>query len=111
SGAIAGVLGAYLVLFPFARLIVLLPILFSPLFFELPAVLFIGFWALSQLFSGTLSLAYQGNIGGVAWWGHVGGFAAGILLQFFWTCCFIPRAASCWPRCKSLVRYTKIMGK
>ena len=56
---------------------------FFPLFFELPAVLFIGFWALSQLFSGTLSLAYQGNIGGVAWWGHVGGFAAGILLQFF----------------------------
>ena len=83
SGAIAGVLGAYLVLFPFARVIVLLPILFFPLFFELPAVLFIGFWALSQLFSGTLSLAYQGNIGGVAWWGHVGGFAAGILLQFF----------------------------
>lgn len=83
SGAIAGVLGAYLVLFPFARLIVLVPILIFPFFFEVPAAFFIGFWALSQLFSGTLSLAYHANVGGVAWWGHIGGFAAGIVLQFF----------------------------
>lgn len=83
SGAIAGVLGAYLVLFPYARVIVLIPILLYPLFFELPALAYLGFWALIQVFSGTLSLAGPSNVGGVAWWAHVGGFAAGILLQFF----------------------------
>jgi membrane associated rhomboid family serine protease len=83
SGAIAGVLGAYFVLFPYARVIVLVPILFFPLFFELPALTYLGFWALIQVFSGTLSLAGPSDVGGVAWWAHVGGFAAGILLQFF----------------------------
>jgi len=83
SGAIAGVLGAYFVLFPYARVVVLVPILFFPLFFELPAVTYLGFWALTQLVTGTFSLAGPGNVGGVAWWGHIGGFAAGILLQFF----------------------------
>jgi membrane associated rhomboid family serine protease len=58
------------------------PVFFIPFFFELPAVLYLGFWALSQLFSGTLALA-GAQVGGVAWWAHVGGFAAGILLQFF----------------------------
>jgi membrane associated rhomboid family serine protease len=81
SGAIAGVLGAYFVLFPYARVVVLVPILFFPLFFELPAVTYLGFWALTQLITGTLSLAAPGNVGGIAWWGHVGGFGAGILLQ------------------------------
>jgi membrane associated rhomboid family serine protease len=82
SGAIAGVMGAYLFMFPHARVIVLLPILFTPLFFELPAVAYLGFWALSQVFSGTLSLATPGNVGGVAWWAHVGGFTTGIVLHF-----------------------------
>jgi membrane associated rhomboid family serine protease len=82
SGAIAGVMGAYLFMFPRARLIVLLPIFFFPFFFELPAVTYLGFWALTQVFSGTLSLASPANVGGVAWWGHVGGFVAGILLHF-----------------------------
>jgi rhomboid family protein len=81
SGAVAGVLGAYLILFPYARLIVLIPIFLFPFVFEIPAVFFIGFWALSQLFGGTLSLASRANVGGIAWWGHVGGFAAGIVLQ------------------------------
>ncbi|HXN52821.1 MAG TPA: rhomboid family intramembrane serine protease [Candidatus Acidoferrum sp.] len=88
SGAIAGVMGAYLFLFPRARLIVLLPIFFFPFFFELPAVTYLGFWALTQVFSGTLSLASPADVGGVAWWGHVGGFGAGILLQFL----FVKRA-------------------
>src|SRR6202045_38808 len=57
SGAIAGVLGAYLLFFPTARLVVMLPILFFPFFFELPAVLYLGFWFFSQLFSGTAALA------------------------------------------------------
>jgi membrane associated rhomboid family serine protease len=82
SGAIAGVMGAYFFLFPFARMIVLVPILFFPFFFELPAVTFLGFWVLAQIFSGTLSLGNPGDVGGVAWWAHVGGFMSGIVLQF-----------------------------
>jgi rhomboid family protein len=88
SGAIAGVMGAYFVLFPRARVVVLLPILFLPFFFELPAFLYLGFWILMQFFSGTLSLAAPGDVGGVAWWAHVGGFASGVVLQFF----FVRRA-------------------
>jgi membrane associated rhomboid family serine protease len=88
SGAIAGVMGAYFVLYPRARVIVLLPILFIPFFFEVPAVFYLGFWIFTQVFSGTLSLAAPGDVGGVAWWAHVGGFAAGAVLQFF----FVRRA-------------------
>jgi membrane associated rhomboid family serine protease len=80
SGAIAGVLGAYLVFFPTARIIVLLPILFFPFFFELPAVFYLGFWFFTQLFSGTLSLIGPEQGGGIAFWAHVGGFASGMLL-------------------------------
>ena len=82
SGAIAGVMGAYFLLFPTSRVVVLVPVLFFPLFFEVPAVAYLGFWALSQVFSGTLSLAGPENVGGVAWWAHVGGFVTGIALQF-----------------------------
>jgi membrane associated rhomboid family serine protease len=82
SGAIAGVMGAYYVLFPYARIVVLIPILFFPFFFEIPAVLYLGFWVLLQFFTGTLSLASPTYVGGVAWWAHVGGFVTGILLQF-----------------------------
>jgi membrane associated rhomboid family serine protease len=83
SGAIAGVMGAYFFLFPYSRVIVLVPILFFPFFFELPAVTFLGFWILTQIFSGALSLGNPGDVGGVAWWAHIGGFTAGIVLQFF----------------------------
>ena len=62
-------------------MIVLVPILFFPFFFELPAVIYLGFWALSQVFSGSLSLGMR-DVGDVAWWAHVGGFTAGIMLQF-----------------------------
>ena len=81
SGAIAGVLGAYFVLFPFSRIIVLFPVLFFPLFFEVPAVTYILFWFLSQLLGGTLSGFAPGGVGGIAWWAHVGGFAAGMGLS------------------------------
>lgn len=83
SGAIAGVMGAYFFLFPTARVIVFVPVLFLPFFFELPAVTYLGFWALSQVFSGTLALAGPENVGGVAWWAHVGGFLAGVVLHFW----------------------------
>jgi membrane associated rhomboid family serine protease len=80
SGAIAGVLGAYLLLFPTARLVVMFPILLFPFFFEVPAVFYLGFWFFSQLFSGTLALTGPQHVGGIAWWAHVGGFVAGMLL-------------------------------
>jgi membrane associated rhomboid family serine protease len=81
SGAIAGIFGAYFLLFPRARIIVLLPILFFPFFFELPAVTYLLFWLLTNLFSGTLAGLQAENAGGVAWWAHVGGFGAGVLLH------------------------------
>jgi membrane associated rhomboid family serine protease len=73
SGAIAGVLGAYLLLYPRAKVASLVPILFIFTIIEIPAPIFLLFWFVSQLFSGWLSLgAASGS--GVAWWAHVGGF-------------------------------------
>lgn len=81
SGAVAGVMGAYLLLFPRSRIIVLVPILFYPLFFQVSALLFLGVWFAIQYFSGFSSSLLGGEtIGGVAYWAHVGGFLAGMLL-------------------------------
>lgn len=80
SGAIAGVLGAYFLLFPGARIITLIPLFFIPWFIELPAIVFLGFWFVSQLFSGLVSLPMEGAMGGVAWWAHIGGFVFGLLV-------------------------------
>jgi membrane associated rhomboid family serine protease len=88
SGAIAAVLGAYLVLYPRARVITLIPIFFFIQVIEIPAILYLGFWFLSQLLNGTFALAgdtFQG--GGVAWWAHIGGFVTGIVLVWL----FAPR--------------------
>ncbi len=79
SGAIAGVMGAYIVMFPGSRILTLLLIFFFPLFIELSAFVYIGFWFALQLLSGTLSFASQAKEGGVAWWAHVGGFVAGVI--------------------------------
>lgn len=80
SGAIAGVLGAYLVLFPQSRVLTL--VFFT--FLEIPAVFFLGIWFVVQLLSGLGSLAIvrPGDLGGVAFWAHAGGFAAGAALVF-----------------------------
>jgi membrane associated rhomboid family serine protease len=80
SGAIAGVLGCYMRLFPLARVVVVVPILFIPLFFEVYAFVFVGLWFLIQIFQGTLELLLPTSGGGVAWWAHVGGFVAGFAL-------------------------------
>ncbi len=80
SGAIAGVLGCFMRLFPWARVIVLVPVLFLPLFFEVPAFLFIGLWFLIQVLQGTAELLTASTGAGVAWWAHVGGFVAGLAL-------------------------------
>jgi len=77
SGAISGVLGAYLVLFAGARILTLIPIVIIPWFVEIPAVVFIGMWFLLQFLYATHAAAGQA---GVAWWAHVGGFVAGVLL-------------------------------
>jgi membrane associated rhomboid family serine protease len=79
SGAIAGILGAYLVLYPRARVLIWFPIFF---FFYLPAWVMLGYWFLIQFVSGAASsvAAYSDTRGGVAFWAHVGGFLAGVVL-------------------------------
>jgi membrane associated rhomboid family serine protease len=81
SGAIAAVMGAYFLFYPRARVITLIPIFIIPWFIELPAVVFLGFWFVTQFFSGVLSLASAGSAaaGGIAWWAHVGGFVFGLV--------------------------------
>src|SRR5205085_11925057 len=81
SGAIAGVLGAYFILFPRSQIVVLLPIFFFPFFFQLPAVIYLLFWFLSQVLSGTLAGLSASQVGGIAFWAHVGGFVAGVVLH------------------------------
>ncbi len=81
SGAIAGVLGAYFILFPSARVITLFPIFFWPFFLEIPAVIYLFIWFLTQLWGGALAGLSSQQVGGVAWWAHVGGFVAGVALH------------------------------
>ena len=79
SGAIAGVLGAYLILYPQARVYTLLFFFFFIQVIRLPAVYVLGFWFLLQIFSGLPSLGGMSG-GGVAWFAHIGGFLAGMIL-------------------------------
>ena len=84
SGAVAGVMGAYFRFFPHARVQTLIPPFFLGPFFELPAVLYLGWWFLTQFFSGAMSFGVQNrDFGGVAWWAHVGGFAFGMIVCLF----------------------------
>lgn len=84
SGAISGVLAAYLLFFPTARVITLIPVFFLPWFVEIPALIYLGMWFVSQLFNGLFTVAAGiQTFGGVAWWAHVGGFVAGLLLAPF----------------------------
>jgi membrane associated rhomboid family serine protease len=76
SGAIAGVMGAYIILYPGAKILTLIPIFFIPWFIEIPAVFFLGFWFLMQFIN---AAGDTGGAGGIAWWAHVGGFLSGIL--------------------------------
>ncbi|HSP33426.1 MAG TPA: rhomboid family intramembrane serine protease [Thermoanaerobaculia bacterium] len=82
SGAIAGVLGAYLILFPRARVTTVIPIFFFLMVREIPAVILLVFWFVLQLFSGVGSLAVSTaeETGGVAYFAHIGGFVAGMIL-------------------------------
>jgi len=88
SGAIAAILGAYLILYPNARVITLVPF---PLFFffpilEIPALVYLGVWFFSQLLNGAFSLTGSTfQEGGVAWWAHIGGFLVGVILVKLFT--------------------------
>jgi len=79
SGAIAGVLGAYLVLYPRARVASIVPIFFIFTVIEIPAFVFLLFWFVSQLYSGLFAIQ-GGGASGIAWWAHVGGFIFGIVM-------------------------------
>ena len=80
SGAIAGVMGAYFVLYPRSRIVTLLPFfIFFPII-EVPAIFFLGIWFLMQFVNGLGSIAMTADGGGVAFWAHVGGFVAGMAL-------------------------------
>lgn len=80
SGAIAGVLGAYVVLFPRARVVTLVPLIIIFTFIEIPAFYFLFIWFGYQLLMGVTSLGQPAGTGGVAFFAHVGGFATGLLL-------------------------------
>jgi membrane associated rhomboid family serine protease len=86
SGAISGVLGAYLVLFPYATILTLVTFGFFFKFIHIPAIVVLGFWIVLQFLYGTLTFSAsamgRSDQGGVAWFAHIGGFVAGILLVF-----------------------------
>jgi len=79
SGAISGILGAYIVLLPSSRILTLVPLFFFFFTARIPALVFIGLWFLVQFFSGVTSLGASAT-GGVAWWAHIGGFLLGVFL-------------------------------
>lgn len=81
SGAIAAVLGAYLVLYPHSRVATLIPLGYFMRVTMVPAAIVLGLWFVLQLFSGFLSLGGP-DVGGVAFWAHIGGFVAGVLIAF-----------------------------
>ena len=78
SGAISGVLGAYLLLFPHARVLTLLILGWFIRLVEIPALVVLGFWIVFQVLNGLLTLGVQ--VGGVAWFAHIGGFVAGLVM-------------------------------
>lgn len=80
SGAISGVMGAYMFLYPSSRILMVFPILFIPIFFHVRAIVYLGIWFLLQLYYGYQDLAAPGTESGVAFFAHAGGFLAGVIL-------------------------------
>jgi rhomboid family protein len=80
SGAIAGVLGAYFILYPRGRILTILPIFIFVQFIEIPAVIYLFVWFAVQLYAGLQQSGRAAMMGGVAWWAHVGGFMFGVAL-------------------------------
>ncbi len=79
SGAIAAVLGAYLILYPSSKVLTIIPLGFFLRMTMVPAAIVLGLWFVLQLFSGVLSMGGP-DVGGVAFWAHIGGFVAGVIL-------------------------------
>lgn len=80
SGAISGVMAAYMLMFPKSTIVSLVPIFIIPLFLPIPAIIYIGIWFLGQLLSGTTSLMLSNAATGIAFWAHIGGFLGGLLM-------------------------------
>jgi membrane associated rhomboid family serine protease len=80
SGAIAGVMGAYFLLYPRSKILTLIFVFVFIQVIEIPAVFFLGFWILFQFISGSVSRGLVESSGGVAWWAHIGGFLVGLAL-------------------------------
>ncbi len=76
SGAIAGIMGAYFILFPSSKILTLIPIIIFPWFVEIPAFFFLGLWFVLQFIN---AAGTQGAMSGIAWWAHIGGFIFGII--------------------------------
>lgn len=85
SGAVAGVLGAYLLLFPRSHVHSLVLLLFLPLVLDMPAVIYLGVWFALQFASGLLALGEVGVQSNIAYWAHIGGFLYGLVLVPFFT--------------------------
>jgi membrane associated rhomboid family serine protease len=84
SGAVAGVLGAYLIMYPRAEVIAMFPIFFYPFFFSVPAITYLFVWFFTQLWSATIEgLMPVTREGGIAWWAHIGGFVFGLVAHPF----------------------------
>ena len=91
SGAVSGVLGAYLLLFPYARVHTVIFLGFFVQTVQIPALIVIGFWAIIQIVNGLITQGLL-NQGGVAWFAHVGGFIAGLVTIKLW----LPRRSNTW---------------
>lgn len=98
SGAIAAVLGAYVMMYPRARITVLIPVFFFPLLLPIPAFVMLGVWFVTQFANGLASITSTAySVGGVGWWAHIGGFVLGFMLTPI-----IPKARQAAPTYKTL---------
>lgn len=95
SGAISGVLGAYILFFPRSRILSLVPLLIIWFLARIPAWIFIGLWFIVEFLSGLGSLTTETS-GGIAWWAHVGGFLLGVILAKSFASSSPRRPASAW---------------
>ncbi len=96
SGATAGVMGAYFVIYPRSRVLTAVFLLFFFDLIEIPAIFFLGIWFVTQLFNGVGSLGTRSVTGGVAIWAHVAGFVAGGVVGLVWRLRHSRRARSYW---------------
>lgn len=80
SGAISGIMAAYMFMFPRSKIVSFIPIFFIPLLFPIPAFIYVAIWFIGQLFSGTYHLLFSPSATGIAFWAHIGGFLGGLAL-------------------------------